>query len=102
MLARSHHDLVATLTPALHQAAREAGALALEFFRPGAKTSARLWTKDRGSPVTEADVAVDSFLKVRLSQLLPQAGWASQGKGGNPERVRKDSRWDEDTAFRDP
>ena len=93
MLARSHYDLAAALTAPLHQVAREAGAIALGFFRPGAKTSARLWTKDRGSPVTEADVAVDSFLKGRLSQLLPEAGWLSEETADDPERLGKSFVW---------
>src|SRR3712207_4148335 len=63
MLARSRPDLIATLAPAPHAAAREGGALPLGFSRPGGKPWARLWTKDRGSPVTEADMAVDGFLK---------------------------------------
>jgi myo-inositol-1(or 4)-monophosphatase len=93
MLARSHHDLAATLRAPLHRAAREAGAMALGFFRPGATTSARLWTKDRGSPVTEADVAVDSFLKRRLSELLPEAGWLSEETADDPERLGKELVW---------
>jgi myo-inositol-1(or 4)-monophosphatase len=86
MLAHSPPDLVA-LTPAVHDAARQAGAMALAFFRPGEKTSARLWTKDRGSPVTEADIAVDDFLKERLSRLLPEAGWLSEETADHPDRL---------------
>jgi myo-inositol-1(or 4)-monophosphatase len=93
MLARSPQDLAVSLTPALHQAAREAGTLALGFFRPGAKTSARLWTKERGSPVTEADVAVDGFLKSRLAQILPDAGWLSEETADNPDRLANDLVW---------
>jgi myo-inositol-1(or 4)-monophosphatase len=93
MVARSHSDLVAALSRPLHEVARAAGVMALEFFRPGAKTSARLWTKDRGSPVTEADVAVDSFLKQRLIQLLPEAGWLSEETADNPDRLSKRLVW---------
>jgi myo-inositol-1(or 4)-monophosphatase len=93
MLARSQSHLVAVLTPALHGVAREAGAMALDFFRPGTKTSARLWTKDRGSPVTEADVAVDSFLKERLLELLPEAGWLSEETADNSNRLSKNLVW---------
>ena len=93
MLARPRLDLVATLSPALHDAARAAGALALDFFRPGEKTSARLWTKDRGSPVTEADMAVDEFLKARLSRLLPEAGWLSEETADSPERLSRSIVW---------
>ena len=93
MLARAHAPLATALAPALHEAAREAGAMALDFFRPGTRTSARLWTKDRGSPVTEADVAVDSFLKDRLLHLLPEAGWLSEETADNPDRLSKDLVW---------
>lgn len=56
----------------------EAGALALDLFRPGAQTVARTWSKSGGSPVTEADIGVDTFLRVRLSALLPEAAWLSE------------------------
>lgn len=66
-------DAVSALMPALRGALREAADLALPFFRRGDQTSARVWSKAGGSPVTEADVAVDTFLKIRLSELVPQA-----------------------------
>jgi myo-inositol-1(or 4)-monophosphatase len=93
MLARSRLDLLATLAPALNDAARAAGAIALDFFRPGEKTSARLWSKDRGSPVTEADMAVDGFLKDRLSGLLPEAGWLSEETADSPARLSRNLVW---------
>jgi myo-inositol-1(or 4)-monophosphatase len=59
-------------------AAREAGAIALEYFRSGERTSARIDYKTGGSPVTEADLAVDAFLRVRLGADFPGAGWLSE------------------------
>lgn len=59
-------------------AARMAGELALGFFRPGQKTCAAIFHKDGGSPVTEADYAVDRFLKDRLEGLFPDAAWLSE------------------------
>jgi myo-inositol-1(or 4)-monophosphatase len=62
----------------LAAAAREAGALALGYFRPGARTSARVHAKPGGSPVTEADLAADALLKRLLGEAFPDAGWLSE------------------------
>ncbi len=43
----------------LQRAALEAGALAMRFFRNNPAS----WAKDGGSPVTEADLAVDALLR---------------------------------------
>ena len=51
---------------------REAGAIALKMFRG----ELRSWTKDHNSPVSEADIAVDVFLRERLSR--PGIGWLSE------------------------
>jgi myo-inositol-1(or 4)-monophosphatase len=72
---------------------REAGAMAMRFFRSGLKTSAKIWSKAGGSPVTEADVAVDTFLKIRLSALLPDAGWLSEETADDPRRLGRDAVW---------
>jgi len=77
----------------MRDAAREAGALALPFFREGTQTAARLWYKERSSPVTEADIAVDSFLKVRLTRLLPEAGWLSEETADDPARLGRSYVW---------
>jgi hypothetical protein len=45
MLMPSPSDLAARLLGPVEAAAREGGALALRAFRPGAKTSARVWNK---------------------------------------------------------
>lgn len=70
-------------------AARTAGALALDFFRPGDKTSAKTSRKGDGSLVTEADFIVDRFLQERLSHLLPAAGWLSEESADNSTRLTK-------------
>ncbi len=57
---------------------RDAGELALGYFRQGAKTSAEVITKPGGSPVTEADFLVDRFLKEKLEALVPEAAWLSE------------------------
>lgn len=66
------------LLKAVRDSCIEAGDIALGLFRPGAPTAARTWSKSGGSPVTEADIGVDTFLRIRLSALLPQAAWLSE------------------------
>jgi myo-inositol-1(or 4)-monophosphatase len=73
--------------------AREAGAIASRYFRSGLKTSARIWSKGGGSPVTEADLAVDTFLKERLSRALPEAGWLSEETADDPSRLERNLVW---------
>ena len=55
----------AALAEELGVALREAGRIALRYFRG----SIRSWTKGHDSPVSEADIAVDDFLRERLSRL---------------------------------
>ncbi len=71
-------DVLAARAHLIVEAAREAGAIALKFYRRGEPTSARIDYKAGGSPVTEADLAVDAFLRARLGALLPDAGWLSE------------------------
>jgi myo-inositol-1(or 4)-monophosphatase len=86
-------DLAARLTPLVRDAAREAGTIAGRFFRSGLKTSARTWSKNGGSPVTEADMAVDAFLKAQLSRAAPEAGWLSEETTDDPARLDRDLVW---------
>ena len=51
-----------------------AAELALTFFRANAKA----WTKAGNSPVTEADLAVDEFLRRQLLQARPRYGYLSE------------------------
>ena len=62
----------------LLDAARVAGDMAMDFFRHGARTAARVDFKAGGSPVTEADLAVDRYLHDRLRAAVPDAGWLSE------------------------
>lgn len=75
------------LLPIVREITREGGAIAMRYFRPGEPTSARIWSKAGGSPVTEADVAVDAFLKVRFSQILPEAAWLSEETADDARRL---------------
>ena len=73
----------------LTAAAREAGALALGFFRLGAATSADVQSKLGGSPVTEADLAADALLKRRLREAFPEAGWLSEETADGADRLTR-------------
>jgi len=67
----------------LTEAAREAGALALGFFR----NSPEVWTKANDSPVSEADLAVDRMLAARLRAARPDYGWLSEETEDDPARL---------------
>ncbi len=67
--------------------ATEAGAIALGFFKPGAKTNAGIEWKGDGSPVTEADHAVNAFLEPRLKALWPGAAWLSEESADDGSRL---------------
>lgn len=64
-------------------AAREAGALALSAREAGLK----VWSKDGGSPVTDADLAVDALLIARLGAARPSYGWLSEETADDPVRL---------------
>src|ERR1700722_19867331 len=68
-------------------AAREAGVIALGYFRVGERTSARVDYKAGGSPVTEADLAVDAFLRARLGGGFGGGGRALEGTEGGFARL---------------
>lgn len=55
-------------------AAREAGRIALRYFRKDPE----VWMKVGDSPVTEADFAVDAFLREQLTASRPDYGWLSE------------------------
>jgi len=54
--------------------AREAGALAMGYFRHDPKS----WTKGESSVVSEADLEVDRLLRDRLTSARPDYGWLSE------------------------
>lgn len=65
---------VATERQLLGEAARAAGALALEMRAQGVKKL----DKEDGSPVTEADLAVNALLEMRLRAERPDYAWLSE------------------------
>jgi myo-inositol-1(or 4)-monophosphatase len=80
---------VSSVLPEIETLARRAGELAMSYFQPGAKTTAVVSYKGGGSPVTEADFAVDRFLFEHLLKLAPSAGWLSEETADNVERLEK-------------
>lgn len=66
----------------LRDAAEEAGALAMRYFR----REPHAWQKLGGSPVTEADMAVDAFLQDMLLAARPDYGWLSEETADDPAR----------------
>jgi len=67
----------------LMDAAAEAGQLALTFFGKDPKT----WFKDNKSPVSEADLAVDTLLGKRLQAARPDYGWLSEESADDKTRL---------------
>jgi len=70
-------------------AAQAAGATALTHFRLGGPTSARVFWKEGGSPVTVADHEADAYLRERLLHAFPQAGWLSEETADDPARLTR-------------
>ena len=68
----------------IEQAALEAGELALQLKRDG---QVKAWSKAGGSPVTNADLAVDQLLKDRLTAARPDYGWLSEETADDPARL---------------
>jgi myo-inositol-1(or 4)-monophosphatase len=73
----------------LTDAAVKAGAIAMRDFRPGERTSSPVNFKRGGSPVTDADLALDAYLKGRLRAAFPQAGWLSEETADDPARLER-------------
>lgn len=67
----------------LEAAAREAGEVALRYWRKDPKS----WDKDDGAgPVSEADLAVNAALEAHLRGARPGYGWLSEESPDGPER----------------
>jgi len=77
------------LKAAVETAVREAGALAARTFQ----TSLKSWSKHGGSPVSEADIAVDNFLRERLKQVAPDCGWLSEETEDDLARLHAPRMW---------
>jgi myo-inositol-1(or 4)-monophosphatase len=73
----------------LKKAVREAGKLALSYFRK----EIRVTRKVDGSEVSEADLAVDAALKLGLHAPRPDYGWLSEESPDDRERLGHDRVW---------
>ncbi|HEY2034644.1 MAG TPA: 3'(2'),5'-bisphosphate nucleotidase CysQ [Rhizomicrobium sp.] len=66
---------------------RAAGAIARKYYGGDYKR----WDKGKGQPVTEADLAVDKYLRETLLAARPDYGWLSEETEDDPSRLeRKD------------
>lgn len=68
------------------EAARSAGEIGLKYF----KKDPAVWIKDKDSPVSEADIAIDDYLKHRLLAARPDYGWLSEETDDNEARLSID------------
>lgn len=72
----------------LTEAAREAGRIALRYWR----RDPRVWDKGgEHGPVSEADLAVNDMLKARLLAARPDYGWLSEETPDNADRLAADT-----------
>lgn len=67
----------------LEESARAGGAIARGFFGGTYKQ----WDKSKGNPVTEADLAVDKYLRETLCAARPDYGWLSEETDDDPARL---------------
>ncbi len=66
----------------IERAARGAGEIARSYFGG----TYRRWDKGKGQPVTEADLAVDQFLREMLTGARPDYGWLSEESTDTADR----------------
>lgn len=81
--------MTAPTTPAddlelLRSAAVTAGIIATGYFRRDVKN----WTKEFGSPVSEADIVLDKFLHSALTTARPDYGWLSEETADDHIRMK--------------
>lgn len=67
------------------EAAAEAGRIALGYF----KQSPEVWLKGGTSPVSEADYAVDRYLRETLTAARPDYGWLSEETADSAGRLAR-------------
>lgn len=67
----------------------EAGKIALKYFRNNPK----IWHKDDGSTLTEADLAVNAALHKLITKARPDDGWLSEEGPDDPARINKPRCW---------
>lgn len=67
----------------LRSSAVTAGIIASGYFRKEVKN----WTKGFDSPVSEADIVVDKYLRAALETARPGYGWLSEESADDPARL---------------
>ena len=67
---------------------REAGDIARRYYGK----EYRRWSKSRGEPVTEADIAIDRHLRAVLERARPDYGWLSEETGKDLTRLNTERR----------
>lgn len=77
------------LLDALNARVREAGALALSYFGQDPRSQ----TKADGTSVSEADLAVDDYLRKHLGNIDPAYGWLSEETEDDPSRLDRERVW---------
>lgn len=68
---------------------RTAGGIAMGFHGKHPKH----WTKPDGTIVTEADLAVDEYLKATITSARPHDGWLSEESADTDDRLHKARLW---------
>jgi len=88
-LRAADRTLEADLT-LLCQLAEEAGDLAMAYLHKG---GAEFWNKSGGTPVTEADLAVNRLCASTLKSARPEYGWLSEETLDDPVARQKSRCW---------
>jgi myo-inositol-1(or 4)-monophosphatase len=70
----------------LTEVLREVGEIALTHLRDGVSS----WNKDDGTPVSDADLAVNRHLQERLSGARPDYGWLSEETADDEARLSRE------------
>lgn len=68
---------------------RQAGAIAMRYFRNSVTT----WKKEDGTPVSDADVAVNDHLQQALLAARPDYGWLSEETADDSTRTSRRRAW---------
>jgi myo-inositol-1(or 4)-monophosphatase len=67
----------------LEESVRQAGKIALSYYGGNYKK----WDKSKGNPVTDADLAIDKFLREHLIAARPSYGWLSEESEDDTARL---------------
>ena len=81
-------DATADILALLETAVRAGGKIARGLFE---SRDFKKWDKGKGDPVTEADLAVDTYLRETLCAARPDYGWLSEETKDDSARLSKQS-----------